>query len=112
MASEKQGGPVIPVAVIAQTHTHTPTIASCNGTLWITIGFSADLVGHSEWDETEVLLPDTMNVGSISVQDTSHEGATEQSSVLLHMCVVLFVNHSCIFVDVNAALLFHISSNG
>jgi hypothetical protein len=50
------------------------------------MGFSADLLGHSEWDETEVLLPDTMSVGSISLQDTSHEGATEQSSVLLHMC--------------------------
>jgi len=27
-------------------------------------------------------------------------------------CVVGFVNHSCLFVDVNAALLFHISNNG
>jgi hypothetical protein len=48
--------------------------------------FSADLLGHSEWDETEVLLPGTMSVGSISLQDTSHEGDNEQSSVLLHMC--------------------------
>jgi hypothetical protein len=76
------------------------------------MGFFADLLGHSEWDETEVLLPDTMSVGSISVQDASHEAAIEQSLVLLHMCVVGFVNHSCLFVDVNAALLFHISNNG
>jgi hypothetical protein len=57
MASQKQGGPVIPVAVIV--YTHTPTIISCSSTLWIIRGFSADLLGHSEWDEIEVLLPDT-----------------------------------------------------
>jgi len=74
--------------------------------------FSAYLLGHSNWDETEVSLPGTVSVGSISLQDTSHEGDTEQSSILLHMCVVGFVNHSCLFVDVNAALLYHISNNG
>jgi len=76
------------------------------------MGFSADLLGHSKWDETDMLLPDTLSVGSISLQDTSHEGANERSSVLLHMCVVGFVNHSCLFVDVNAELSFHISNNG
>jgi len=60
------------------------------------MGFSADLLGHSKWDETVGLLPDTMSVGSISLRDASHEGATERSSVLLQMCVVGFVNHSCI----------------
>jgi len=50
------------------------------------MGFSADLLEHSEWDETEVLLPDTMSVGSISLQDTSHEGASEQSCLTSHVC--------------------------